>query len=72
MVKREGEDFVTYAGNVNRMRERFMLHDLSIDQFKCCSRLDFSSKDKDIRSQILTKLEQDSEVTLQKVMEECQ
>ena len=30
MVKRENEDFVTYAGNVNRMCERFMLLDLSL------------------------------------------
>ena len=74
MVKREDEDFVTYAGNVNRMCERFMLHDLSIDRFKCLvfiQRLT-SSKDKDIRSRILTKLEQGSEVTLQKLTEECQ
>ena len=74
MVKREDEDFVTYAGNVNRMCERFMLHDLSIDRFKCLVFVQglTSSKDKNIRSRILTKLEQGSEVTLQKVTEECQ
>ena len=60
MVKREDEDF--------------MLHDLSIDRFKCLVFIQglTSSKDKDIRSRILTKLEQGSEVTLQKVTEECQ
>ena len=74
MVKRENEDFVTYAGNVNRMCERFMLLDLSIDRFKCLVFVQglTSSKDKDIGSWILTKLEQGSEVTLPKVTEECQ
>ena len=73
-VKREDENFVTYAGNVNRMFERFMLLDLSIDRFKCLIFVQglTSSKDKDIRSRILTKLEQGTEVTLQKVTEECQ
>ena len=70
MVKREDGDFVTYAGNVKRMCERFMLHDLSIDRFKCLVFVQglTSSKDKDKRSRILTQLKQGSEVTLQKVM----
>ena len=66
MVKREDKYFVTYAGNVNRMCERFMLHDLLIDRFKCLVFVQglTSSKDTDIRYRILTKLEQVSEVTL--------
>ena len=52
MVKREDEDFVAYAGSVNRMCECFMLHDLSIDRFKCLVFVQglTSSKDKNIRS----------------------
>ena len=74
MVKREDEDFVTHAGNVNRMCERFISHDLSVDRFKYLVFVQglTSSKDKDIRSRILTKHEQGSGVTLQKVTEECQ
>ena len=74
IVKQENEDFVTYAGNVNSQYELFKLGDLSIDMFKCLifvQRLT-AVKDKDIRSRILTMIEQDPEIRLQKVTEECQ
>ena len=74
MIKKDDEDFVTYAGNVNKICERFLLNELSIDRFKCLIFVQglTSSKDKDIRSRILTKLEQDSEINLQRITEECQ
>ena len=58
------KDSVAYTGKVNAQCERFkcliFLHDLT------------SNKDKVIRSKILTMLEQDTEITLQKVSEEFQ
>ena len=59
---------------MNSQYELFKLGDLSIDRFK---RLIFvqgltAVKDKDVRSGILTMIEQDSEITLQKVTGVCQ
>ena len=68
------EDFVAYAVKVNAHWERFKLNDLKEDMFKCLIFVQglTSNKDKVIRSKILTILEQDTEITLQKVSEECQ
>ena len=72
--KQEDEDFVSFAENVNQQCERFNLEDLSIGMFKCLFfvRGLTASRDKVIRSQILNKMEQDPDITLQKIMEECQ
>ena len=74
IFKEDDEDFVAYAGKVNAQCERFKLKDLKGDMFKCLIFLHdlTSNKDKVIRSKILTMLEQDTEITLQKVSEECQ
>ena len=74
IVKGEDEDFVTYAGNVNKQCELFRLQDLTPNAFKCLLFVQglTASRDKDIRSRILTKLEQDPDITLQKITEECQ
>ena len=50
------------------------LKTLGGDMFKCLIFVQglTSNKDKMIRSKILTMLEQDTEITLQKVSEECQ
>ena len=68
------EDFVAYAGKVNAQCERFKLKDLKEDMFKCLIFVQglTSNKDKVIWLKILTMLEQDMEITLQKVLEECQ
>ena len=65
---------ISLSGNVNRIRERFLLNELSMDRFKCLIFVQglTSSKDKDMRSQILTKFEQDSEINLHWITEECQ
>ena len=73
IIKEDDEDFVAYSGKVNAQCERFKLKDLE-DMFKCLIFVQCltSNKDKGIRSRILTMLEQDTEITLQKVSEECQ
>ena len=74
IVKEDNEDFVTYAGNVNKQCELFKLQDLTPNAFKCLVFVQglTASRDKDIRSRILNKLEQDPDITLQKITEECQ
>ena len=72
--KKDSEDYITYAGTVNRECERFQLSTMTEDQFKC---LIFvaglqSSRDADIRTRLLNKIEQDAELTLQKLTTECQ
>ena len=65
---------MTYASNVNSQCELFRLGNLSIDMFRCLIFVQglTAAKDKDIRSRILTIMEQDSEIMLQQVTEECQ
>ena len=65
---------MTYAGNVNSRCELFKLGDLSIGMFKCLIFVQglTAVKNKDIRSRILTMMEQDPEITQQKATEECQ
>ena len=74
IIKEDDEDFVAYAVKVNAQCERFKLKDLKEDMFKCLIFVQglISNKDRVIRSKILTMLEQDTEITLQKVSEECQ
>ena len=73
-IIKEDEDFVAYTGKVNAQCERFKLKDLKEDMFKCLIFVQglTSNKDKVIQSKILTMLEQDTEITFQKVSEECQ
>lgn len=72
IVKQENEDFVTYAGNVNTQCELLKLGDLSVNIFKCLIIIQglTVAKDKDIRSRILTIMEEHPEIMLQKVTEE--
>ena len=74
IIKEDDEYFVAYAGKVNAQCERFKLKDLKEDMFKCLVFVQglALNKDKVIRSKILTMLEQDTEITLQKVSKECQ
>ena len=68
IIKQDCDDPVTYAGKVNQKCERFLLHELTIDMFKCLVFVKglTDSKDKDI-SRILSKMDQDPYVSLQKV-----
>ncbi|CAH8623684.1 unnamed protein product, partial [Dicrocoelium dendriticum] len=68
------EDYITYAGIVNRECERFKLASMTETQFKClmfiCGLQ--SPPDADLCTRLLTRLEQDPGITLQKMAEECQ
>ncbi|XP_055527162.1 uncharacterized protein K02A2.6-like [Wyeomyia smithii] len=72
-VKDETEDIVSYSCKVNRACVDFKLADLSEEQFKClvfvCGLK--SSKDSDIRMRLITKLNESSEITLAKIVEDC-
>ncbi|GAB1605680.1 hypothetical protein Ahia01_000850300 [Argonauta hians] len=74
IVKQHCDDFVTYAGKVNEQCELFKLNELTPDMFKCLIFVQglTSMLDKDVRSRVLSIIEQDAHVTLQKVTEECQ
>ena len=73
IIKQENEDFISYIGTINSWIELFKIDKISKDIFKCLifvQRLT-TLKDKNINSRILTIMEQDPEITLQKVTEEC-
>nr|VZI03784.1 unnamed protein product [Spirometra erinaceieuropaei] len=72
--KRDFDYFITYAGIVNRECGRFQLGSLTEDQFKClifiCGLQ--SPKDTDIRTRLLSKVQQSNSITLQELAAECQ
>ena len=74
LTKNAGDDYVTYASIVNRECEKFDYKSLTADQFKClifvCGLQ--SSSDAEIRTRLLSKLEQDPQMTLQNITNECQ
>nr|VZI42878.1 unnamed protein product [Spirometra erinaceieuropaei] len=74
LCKRDSDDFITYAGIVNRECGRFQLGSLTEDQFKClifiCGLQ--SPKDADIRTRLLSKVQQCNSITLQELAAECQ
>ncbi|BHF82463.1 hypothetical protein SprV_0802560100 [Sparganum proliferum] len=74
LCKRDSDDFITYAGIVNRECGRFQHGSLTEDQFKClifiCGLQ--SPMDADIRTRLLSKVHQINSVTLQELAAECQ
>nr|VZI45066.1 unnamed protein product [Spirometra erinaceieuropaei] len=74
LCKRDADDFITYAGIVNRECGRFQLGSLTEDQFKClifiCGLQ--SPKDADIRTRLLSKVQRNNSITLQELAAECQ
>ncbi|BHF72611.1 hypothetical protein SprV_0401567900 [Sparganum proliferum] len=74
LCKRDSDDFITYAGIVNRECGRFQLVSLTEDQFKCLIFIcDLQSPtDADIRSRLLSKVHQNNSITLQELAAECQ
>ncbi|BHF81620.1 hypothetical protein SprV_0802475300 [Sparganum proliferum] len=74
LCKRDSDDFITYAGIVNRKCGRFQLGSLTEDQFKClifiCGLQ--SPKDADIRTRLLSRLQQNNSVMHQELAAECQ
>ena len=61
-------DIVTYVGKVNTQWELFKLKDLSVDMFKCYIFVQelTAPRDKDLRSRILSIMEQDPEMNCKK------
>nr|VZH95980.1 unnamed protein product [Spirometra erinaceieuropaei] len=74
LCKRDSDDFITYAGIVNRECGRFQLGSLTEDQFKClifiCGLQ--SPKDAGIRTRLLSKVHQNNSTTLQELAAEFQ
>ncbi|CAH8856144.1 unnamed protein product [Trichobilharzia szidati] len=74
LTKMPSDDYVTYAGKVNKECERFKPHEMTSDQFKClifiCGLK--NPEDTDIRTRLLSLVEQDPKMTLQMVTAECQ
>ena len=68
------DDHLTYAGHVNKECERFRINEITADQFKClifiCGLK--NPEDMDIRTRILSRIEQEPNMTLQMVTTECQ
>ncbi|VDN37433.1 unnamed protein product [Dibothriocephalus latus] len=74
LVKNEADDFLPLASTFNRECEKFKLRERTDDQFKC---LIFMSalqapRDAEIRTRLLSKIEQDLDSTLQTLTAECQ
>ncbi|CAH8561864.1 unnamed protein product [Schistosoma margrebowiei] len=74
LTMNEDDDFLTHVGIVNRECERFRLKSLTEDQFKAliliCSLQ--SQKFSDIRTRLLSRLDQDPKLTLNDIANEYQ
>lgn len=72
-TKDEDEDFISYSCKVNKACVDFKLQELKEDQFKClifvCGLK--SPKDSDIRMRLLSRMNETSDMTLEKIVEEC-
>lgn len=73
MIKKSEEDYVAYPGTVNKQCEQFNLSNLSADQFKCLMFICGSnaSTDADIRTKLLSLLDTEKEISLDKVTSEA-
>ncbi|VDK72025.1 unnamed protein product [Dibothriocephalus latus] len=74
LVKNETGDFLTLVSAVNRECQRFHIRELTNDQFKClfCVSALQSPRDAEIRTRLLSKIEQDPKSTLQTLTAKCQ
>ena len=74
LTKREDEDYTTYASEVNRNYDDFKLSDLSAENIHCLIFVQglVSSKDAEVRRRVLNKLENEQNITLQTLSEDCQ
>ncbi|XP_055632818.1 uncharacterized protein K02A2.6-like [Toxorhynchites rutilus septentrionalis] len=74
VTKAPTEDYVTFACRVNKMCVEFELAKLTEEHFKClmfvCGLK--SECDAEVRTRLLTKIEDNNDVTLEALMEECQ
>ena len=74
LVRKEEDDYTSFASIVNKHCDDFRLSELSADNFKCLIFAQglISTKDAEIRRRVLNKLENEPNLTLQKVAEDCQ
>lgn len=68
--KGQREDYITFASIVNKYCDNFRLSELSADNFKCLIYVQglVSTKDAEMRRRILTKLESEQNLSLQKLV----
>lgn len=73
IVKKDADSYGVFADIVNRECERFKLRSLTDDQFKCLIFISAlqAPQDAEIRTRLLTKLDQDPETTLKSLTAEC-
>ncbi|VDO88238.1 unnamed protein product [Schistosoma margrebowiei] len=73
LVKREADEYGVLADIVNRECERFKLRSLTDDQFKCLIFIKAlqSPQDAEVRTRLLARLDQDPNVTLRTLTDEC-
>ena len=74
LTKRDCNDYLEFASVVNKTYDDFKLGELSADNFKCLIFAQglVSAKDAEIRRWVLSKLENEPDLTLQKLAEDCQ
>ena len=74
LTRKENADYTTFASIFNRECEKFRLSEITPDMFKCLIFVqDLTAlTDAEIRSRLLTKLEQDQKITLQNLADVCQ
>ena len=74
LTRNEEDDFITYASIVNKHCDDFKLAELSADNFKnlVFTQGLISAKDAEIRRRVLNKLENEPNLTLQQIAEDCQ
>ena len=74
LTKRDSDDYLRFALVVNKNCDDFKLGELSADNFKCLILAQgiVSAKYVEIRRRVLSKLENESDLTLQKLAENCQ
>ncbi|VDP19415.1 unnamed protein product [Schistosoma margrebowiei] len=73
LVKREADEYGVLADIVNRECEQLKLRSLTEDQFKCLIFIKAlqSPQDAEIRTRLLTRLDQDPNVTLRTLTDDC-
>lgn len=74
LMKNDEEDYISFASSVNKHCDDFKLADLTSDNFKCLIFVQglVSQKSAEIRRRVLSKLENEPGLTLQKLAEDCQ
>ena len=74
VTRKESQDYTTFASVVNKHCDDFKLASLTADNFKCLIFVQglISTKDAEISRRALNELEQEPDLTLQKLAEDCQ